>query len=115
MGNMLCKIFGQPWIVLCNIVCGEGGNDLVEQNHGVKCSKVGIESIMNEIGSKFQGSIEFKLYSSYVYSSRLYHSEIKSYTAVCVTVEWIATQEGIVYMYIILYSFKKTVVSAFSS
>ena len=46
LDGVLTKIFMKLKVVLCNILRAKGGNDLVEEFRGKKCSAVKIEEIL---------------------------------------------------------------------
>ena len=45
----MTKVFDKLNVVLCNILWGNGSNNLVEENRGVKGRKIKIEKIIREI------------------------------------------------------------------
>ena len=46
LDTILHKVFRRLKVVLCNILKGGGGNDLVEENRGVKHYDIKIETIV---------------------------------------------------------------------
>ena len=49
LGLVMTKVFNKLNVVLCNILRGEGGNDLVEENRGMKKANIKIEKGIREI------------------------------------------------------------------
>ena len=47
---MLTNVFARLKVVLCNILKGDGGNDLVEDTRGKKGKGIKIEQILKELG-----------------------------------------------------------------
>ena len=47
---MLTNVFARLNVVLCNILKGNGGNDLVEDTQGKKGKGIKIEQILKELG-----------------------------------------------------------------
>ena len=57
LDQMLTNTFGRLKIVLCNILWGEGGNNDVEDNRGVKHRAVKIETAIRELEKDNNNSI----------------------------------------------------------
>ena len=45
----LVKVFDKLLVVFCNILKGGGGNDMVEENRGIRHNKTKIEKVLREI------------------------------------------------------------------
>ena len=49
LDQMMINVFGRIKVVLCNILKGHGGNDMVEENRGTKGTMIKIESTIREL------------------------------------------------------------------
>ena len=61
--EVLNKVFRRLKVVLCNILKGEGGNELVEEFCGPKHYDVKIENVIRELETNKDGVIDLHNYS----------------------------------------------------
>ena len=55
---MLTNVFAHMHIVLCNILEGDGGNEMVEENRGVKGWRIKIEDALQHLLKRNEGNEE---------------------------------------------------------